>query len=274
MAKSNRLLPWFGSNSENAKYAGSLLDGCRMVFIPFGGGMSEVPHITAKQILVSDLHEHVVNLCRCLKDATTRQWITEQADAEPYHPVMLRHHQDWANRGPKGTSENPDSYAALSYFVAVWMGRGGKAGSGGELSGSLPVRLDAAGGGCNRRYRTAIEALDEWGRTFKRCEFVCMDAFDLLDKCKDADDSGIYVDAPWPDAGDVYKHKFDESQQCVLAHALTEFEKARVVVRFGDHPLIRELYPTTEWTWIERSSRDQANAVKPEVYLVRNGVSE
>jgi DNA adenine methylase len=278
MGKSNRLLPWFGSNSENAQYAGSLLDGCRWVGIPFAGGMSEVPWITAKQILVNDLHAHVVNLCCVISNEDQRKWLCETADAMPYHPDVLATAQvkaaEFESRIGIGERVKSCPEAALSYFVAVWMGRGGKAGSDGELSGSLPVRWNAAGGGSNQRYRTAIEALDEWGRTFKRCEFVCMDAFDFLDKCKDTEDGGIYVDSPWPDAGDGYKHKFTEVDQCKLAGLLAGFNHARVVVRFGDHPLIRELYAVSSWKWIERSSRDQANAVKPEVYLVKNAKGE
>lgn len=77
----------------------------------------------------------------------------------------------------------------------------------------------------------------------RRCEFVRMDAFEFLEKCKDTRETGIYVDAPWPDDGDRYKHKFSEGDQRRLAAKLARFERARVVIRFGDHPLIRELYP-------------------------------
>lgn len=70
--KSARLLPWFGSNTENAAEVGRLLEGCRFVAIPFAGGMSEVPFITAKQILANDLHKNVIGLCRVIANDEQR----------------------------------------------------------------------------------------------------------------------------------------------------------------------------------------------------------
>jgi hypothetical protein len=51
---------------------------------------------------------------------------------------------------------------------------------------------------------------------------------------------------------------------------LAEFTRARVVCRFYDHPLIRELYPTGQWTWHEFSGRKQSNAAAPEVLLTND----
>jgi site-specific DNA-adenine methylase len=273
--KSARLLPWFGSNTENAASAGAMLRGCRWVGIPFAGGMSEVPYIDCKQILANDLHRHVVNLCRVIADNRERRWLVEQADALPYHPDILAMYQrDAVNEPDYSISSAPDGYAALCYFVSVWMGRGGKAGTTGEFDGSLPIRWNANGGGSNRRYRTAIEALDAWGETFRRCEFVCMDAFEFLDKCRDSRETGIFVDAPWPDAGEEYRHQFSDGDQTRLAERLMKFTQARVVVRFGEHPLIRSLYPESSgWTWHPLTSRNQANDVKPEFLIVRNGAA-
>jgi DNA adenine methylase len=45
-----------------------------------------------------------------------------------------------------------------------------------------------------------------------------------------------------------------------------------VVVRFGDHPLIRELYPESHWTWVRQTSRAQSNDDVREVLLL-NGRS-
>lgn len=266
--KTARLLPWFGSNTENAPQVGRALAGCRFVAIPFAGGMAEVPWIEAKQILCNDLHRHLINLCRVIQHDQHRAWLIQQADAEPYHPdVLAQSQQLCTERAIRGQY---DPAAALWYFVCCWMGRGGKAGTDGELKGQLPIRWNANGGGSNQRYRTAIEALTQWGQTFRRCEFTCLDAFEFLDLCPNAPDTGIYVDAPWPDAGEIYLHRFTDHDQRRLAEALGRFQKARVVVRFGEHPLTRELYPEPAWTWNRLSSRDQANQVKPEFLITRN----
>ena len=79
MAKSQRFVQWFGSNSENAAEVGRLLEGCRFVGIPFAGGMSEVPFITAKQILANDLHRGVINLARVVRDDVARAALIQRA---------------------------------------------------------------------------------------------------------------------------------------------------------------------------------------------------
>lgn len=267
--KSERLVQWFGSATDVASEVGKLLAGCRMVYIPFCGGCSEIPWIDAKQILCNDLHRHLVNLCTVVANDELREKLKRDADALPYHPDVLANAQKIALRCL--CVSMPDYYAALSYFVAVWMGRGGKAGTSSEFNGGLPIRWNANGGGSNRRYRTAIEALDSWGATFRRCEFTCMDAFDFLAKCHDEPMHGVYVDAPWPDAGEEYAHKFTDDNQIHLASTLVQFGEARVVVRFGKHPLIRSLYTQASgWTWKPLASRNQANDVNTEFLITRN----
>lgn len=268
--KSKRLVQWFGSNTENAAAVGRLLDGCRFVGIPFAGGMCEVPFIDAKQLLVSDLHRLLINLCEVIADPIGKEWLKTQADAMPYHPDVLARAQRVCREFGPQDFQFPNREAAFWYFVAVWMGRGGTAGTSSEFDGALPVRWNANGGGSNRRYRTAIEALDAWGEAFRRCEFVCMDAMEFIDRFPDVDGNGLYIDAPWPDAGEEYLHRFSEAQQRGLADCLTRLTVARVVVRFGEHPLIRGLYPAAEWQWVSGESRDQANAVKREWLICRN----
>lgn len=267
MTTSRRLVQWFGANTENAAEAGRLLEGCRFVGIPFAGGMSEVPYITAKQILVNDLHRHIINLCRVIQQDCCRNWLIEQADSLPYHVDVLALYQGFARFHFDFSRPNLD--AALAYFVCIWMGRGGKAGTPDEFNGALPVRWNAGGGGSNRRYRTAVEALAEWGKAFRRCEFVCMDAFDFLDYFQDSEGHGLFIDAPWPGPAGEYTHKFSEGDHRQLSGTLWAFEKARIVIRFGEHPLIRELYPETEWRWIPLESRTQANDRKPEFLIVQ-----
>jgi site-specific DNA-adenine methylase len=267
--KQTRLIQNFGANTEHAEDVGRLLYGLSFVAIPFGGGMTEVPHIAAKQLLVNDGHSHVVNLCRVIQDDSMRAWLIAEADLRPFHPSALFESQC---RSAKGPAMIPDRGAALDYFICVWMGRGGDALTTGELTGALPVRWNANGGGSNKRYRTAIEGLESWGRAFRRCEFTSLDALEFVATfCvrSDRTDSGIYCDPPWPDAGEEYAVGFTDEQQRDLALRLSLIQNARVVVRFGEHPLIRALYPSDTWTWHEFESRDQANQRKPEFLITR-----
>lgn len=245
---------------------GKLFDGCEWVGIPFAGGMSEVPHIKARGLLVNDLHRDVINLAACVAQPQTREWLAATADIQPFHPDILAQAQKNC-RGEFSGGFDPER--ALSFFVSQWMGRSGQSGTDDEFNGNLAMRFTASGGGSNTRYRSAIESLEAWGQTLKRCEFSCLDWRVFLAKCQDRPKHGLYVDAPWPDDGDGYRHKFTEQDQRDLASGLRQFEYMRIVVRYGDHPLIRELYPEDEWTWKPLTSRTQGNNAKAEALIMR-----
>jgi hypothetical protein len=68
-----------------------------------------------------------------------------------------------------------------------------------------------------------------------------------------------------------YRHKFTHNDHHELAHILDRFKQTRVVVRFGDHELIRQLYPESRWTWNMLTSRTQANEGKSEALIILNG---
>jgi DNA adenine methylase len=158
--------------------------------------------------------------------------------------------------------------------VCAWLARNGTAGTGGEFRSGLSVRYDAGGGDSLTRFRSATEALAEWQQVFRCCTFVCQDVFDFLAKVKDRPDCGLYLDPPFPDAGDSYKHKFTPEHHRELANRLSSFKAARVVARFYRHPLIEELYPVARWRWLDLTGgKTQTNAKAPEVLLV-NDVSE
>jgi len=152
------------------------------------------------------------------------------------------------------------------------MNRSAKAGTDGEFSGGLPVRWNANGGDSNTRYRSAIESLEAFEIAFRRCNFVCLDVFEFLDGAKDTTGNGLYLDPPFPGPGDGYKHKFPEAQHRELAARLAAFRQTRVVCRFYDHPLIRELYPEGAWTWRRLKGRKQLNEEVSEVLII-NGPS-
>lgn len=268
--KMGRIVHWFGGNTRNSEAVGKALRGLSLVYVPFGGGMSEVPWIKTSRVLVNDLHRHVINLCRTVQNPQDRKWLIEQADAQPYHPDVLA----TAQRKAKLWRWEDGGYnreAALWYFISTWMYRGGCGGTKNELSGNLALRWTVSGGGNVRRYRTAVEALEAWGQAFKRCEFFCVDGFDFLQQ-NAADDkrNGIYVDAPWPEVGAKYLHTFSEDDHSRLADLLRLFVKTRVVVRYGAHPLIEKLY-RTGWRRVVLTTRNQGNNVTEEWLLIRNG---
>jgi site-specific DNA-adenine methylase len=147
------------------------------------------------------------------------------------------------------------------------MSRSATAGTDYEFRANLSVRWNNSGGDSAVRFRHATESLEAWGRVMRRCTFVCLDVFDFLDRVDDQPQHGLYLDPPFPGPGDRYKHSFGEGEHRGLATRLGKFRNCRVVCRFYDHPLVRELYPEGRWEWVRLTGRTQANASAPEVLL-------
>lgn len=107
------------------------------------------------------------------------------------------------------------------------------------------------------------------------CNFHVLDALLFIPNCPDTPETGIYVDPPFPGPGEKYKHKFGIPEHRELAKQLGKFQYARIVCRFYDHELIRELYPEQPrgpWHWRRIKGRKQTNDEAPEV-LILNGPS-
>lgn len=281
--KVTALVDRFGSNRMNAERPGHFFQGCTCVSIPFAGVMCEVAHMTANIINVNDLDRHVINLGRVVRDRGAE--LRDKLEVTEFHTDQLKESQEYCRiieQDPApdfdgaGTFHDgqtfvaPDSfYWAYHYFVCSWMTRGGKMGTKGEFDQGLSVRWKSTGGDSVVRFRSATEALKDWQQVMHRCTFHTLDAFTFIAECKKRDirQNGIFCDPPWPDDGANYTHRFTEKMHVDLAMRLAEFKETRVVVRFGDHSLIREIYPTSHWTWHEVTGRTQANDDKAEVLL-------
>lgn len=275
--KTTAIAPWFGSNRTLGANVGRLLAGCKWVGVPFAGGMGELAHIGARTLLVSDLHRHVINLARVVKHH--REWLTRELDATAFHPDALAEAQARCRAVEADEAFRPDGVAgevawAADYFVAAWMARNATAGTDGEFDAGMSVRWNAAGGDSAVRFRSAVASLADWQVVFRRCTFVRLDVFDFLAKVHDEAGHGVYLDPPFPGPGDKYKHKFDEAEQRRLAARLAAFGRCRVVCRYYDHSLVRELYPEPRWAWHHLAGgRKQSNAAAPEVLVVNKAAS-
>lgn len=280
--KITRLVPWFGANAANAGRPAQLLDGCGWVYIPFAGSMCEVPHFPAStQLLVSDVHDDLINLAQVVSERLSAGDLANRLDGMLFHPktledaLLVLKNARGKSRGLFGHEQGQCVYThtavAAAYFVVAWMGRSGVAGTRGEERVRLALRYDGGGGDPVTRYRSAVESIGAWSAALRRCSFSRADCFEVLARLakKPAESRiGIYCDPPWPDDGDSYLHVFTHEQQQRLARELAELPH-RVVMRFGDHPLIRELYPESRWAWEFVDGRDQHNAGKGEVFLVK-----
>lgn len=258
----SRALPWFGADTAVAAQYATLLADRRHITVPFCGGLSVVAYLveTAGEIICNDLHELAMNFYCVLTDHSARESLCDVLRVTPFHASLLADCQDWCKEWTGCKDQHPDIDAAFRYFATCWMGRSGKAGTDSEFNGSLAMRWDAGGGSSPLRFQTAVRSLQEvWGPICERCSFVCLDWSDVLAKVKDSAACGVYLDPPWVGAGDDYKHKFEPRDHFHLCSVLSEFKMSKVVLRYGDDPLIRRLYALPHWHTREITSRDQAN---------------
>jgi len=268
------LVPLFGSNRLLASAVGAALGGCSWVGVPFAGGLCELPYIEARTIVVNDLHCGVINLASCVADPVFCDELKERLAGLLFHQATFEMAQvGCATREVSGWDGSPDLDWAVDYFVAAWMARSGQAGTKGEFRAPFSVRWDAGGGDSAKRFRSAVAGLSAFGRMLANASFVCMDAFAFLAKCKDRRGCGIYCDPPFPDSGDVYKHRFSLDDHARLAAVLATHDDATIVCRSYDVPLVRELYPKSFWEWRRFRGRNATNDATPEVLLLRNAMT-
>jgi DNA adenine methylase len=263
--KITAIAPWYGSNRLLAHHIGPLLTGCRWLGIPFAGGMCELTSFPLSTfpstVLVSDLHAHVLNLAAVVAEDKLSGQLQDRLAKLPFHPTILEQAQGRClKREVKADalwfgaeSENlrkPDLSWAIDFFVCSWMGRNGTAGTKGEFTSPLSVRWNAGGGDSATRFRHAAESLGEFNRILRRCTFVRLDVFAFLNRCYDDAECGLYLDPPFIGVGDCYKFTFPDVDHGRLGSALHGFRKLRIVLRYYDHPLIRQLYPEADWKWL------------------------
>lgn len=276
------LAPWFGCNRAKAGRVGALLGDLAWCGVPFCGGCPELPDIRTQAGVAADLHRHIITLATVIRDPDLCSRLRAKLDVLLFHDDVLaaaqyrlRHSEPSVEPlmfgDPPGFAYDDPVQHAADYFVAAWAGRGGHAGKKTELTQGLAARFTSSGGDSCKRFRSAIDSLPAWSAALRRWTFQCRDAFDLLSDCVDDPSHGLYVDPPWPDAGDEYRHAFTPRQHRTLRDVLRSFVRCRIVVRYGDHPLIRDLYPRCDgWTWHETATRNQRNAEFAEALITRN----
>lgn len=264
--KTKSALSYFGSDSEVAPRLAAMLDDCKHVTIPFCGGMSILPHLKARAVVANDLHDLAINFYCVLADrcgAGSRDELIRRCQATLSHPAELEHAQSLLTNGLLEASFIERAWA---FWALCWISRKGKGGT--KNQGGMPsVRRTATGGTNASRVRAAADDLAAWAKHFERCEFESVDFRKLIPKIADDPSCGIYCDPPWVDAGENYLRSFTEKDHRELYAMLTRFAHARIVLRYGDSPLIRELYE--HWNITEATSRDQCNAVKGEIWITR-----
>lgn len=265
--KVKAIAPWFGSNRSLAQRFAAELEGCKWVGVPFAGGMSELPYIKARTILVNDLHRHVINLARVISHDDLRGQLVRFISRKCFHPDELKLSQEYCSSTiPRG---DLDLETAQHYFVCCWMGRSHIAGNKYEFTGKPSIRWNCNGGDSATRYRNVIKSIAAWSRVMKKCTFQTLDCEEFIESCHDKEGHGLFIDPPFPVVGNRYKHSMTLDEHSSFAKCVTQFSKTRVVCRFYDTPFIREIYPEHHWNILSlKGGKTQSNKDAPEILII------
>lgn len=269
--KTKSALSYFGSDSEVAGDLAAMLSQCNHVTIPFVGGAAILPHLNARAIVCNDMNGLAINFYKVASGLEGDQIeLFERCEKTLSHPNELEDAQHVIDDTtfPYGADE---TQLAWAYWALCWIGRKGKGGTK-HLGGMPSVRRTANGGTNASRIRAAADDLREWAKHFEKCEWESIDFRKLLPKVADNNGCGVYCDPPWVGAGRDYLHTFKDEDHAALACHLMRFANATVVVRYGDHPTIRQLYSNENWTIIDAASRTQTNEVKGEIWITNKAV--
>lgn len=264
--KTKAPLPYYGSDASVAVQLAGFLREQKHVTIPFAGGMSILPHLTARGIIANDLNGDAIHFYQVLSGThgeKAKRELLGFCSQTLSHPSVLS--QATALLEPETKGVTP-AMRAWAYWAVCWIGRKGKAGTR-STGGTVSVRWTAIGGNNASRLQAAIGDLTEWAEHFKRCEWLCQDFRNVLSNVKDRVDCGVYVDPPWFGAGDLYRHSFEKKDHRELESMLRRFKNARVLVRYGESDEVRKLYSPKRWNVVRATSRTQSNVFIGELWI-------
>lgn len=267
--KIKAIAPWFGGKRTLAPRIVEELGPHTQYFEPFCGSAAVLfAKKLCRQETVNDLHGDLTNLAMMIQDQKTahRLWgrctrslFSDGLLAEAEHLLLKVLIDDILT--PREREER-----AYWYFVACWMPRNGTAGTM-ATNYQLAVRWTKNGGSPTVRWRSAVDSIPAWHERLRNVVILNRDAFKILPKFEDSDETAIYVDPPYPletrsTASKVsgghdgrYKHDFTSDPEGLFAggddhtrfaEILNGFEHARIVLSAYDCPRIRDLYPG--WT--------------------------
>lgn len=268
-------LSYFGSDAAVAKRLATEFQTCKHVTIPFCGGMSILPHLRARTVVANDANHLAIHFYKVVSGCygyDEQQSLVERCMQTLSHPGELQLARqvldDWNSH-----MKHLPALLAWSYWVLCWVGRKGAGGTSKLRQTQISVRWEGSGGNNASRLASVAGDLLEWAEHFRRCEWTCLDFREVLRKAQDKPGNGIYCDPPWVGAGKLYEHSFRKQDHLDLHELLSRFRHATVIVRYGDHPRIRELY-ADDYIVASTAARDQRNQLKGEIWMKKRRRNE
>jgi DNA adenine methylase len=260
------LAPWFGGKRTLASAIVRELGDHAQYVEPFCGSMAVLfAKRPSRQETVNDLHGQIINLARVIQGPEAGELYSRLSR------VIVGDHliEDLKQLRQPGAPDLPALDRAYWYFLEVWTGRNGIAGTcdhrGKGLS--LAVRWTANGGSPTVRFNGAVDSIPAWHERLRNVVILRRDAFEIIPKIEDSPKTAIYIDPPYlaetrtgydgSGGKSRYEHEFDHAaglfgdDHTRLRDLLAAFIKARIVVSYYDHPRLRELY--AGWTFVDHA---------------------
>lgn len=265
------LAPWFGSKRTLAPRIVEALGPHKAYWEPFCGSMAVLlAKEPCRMETVNDLNGDLINLSRTIQDATLGPQLYRRLRR------VLMHESEQEEAKAKCREKITDPVErAYWYFINSWMVRNGYGGTKDRGPGRVCVRFTNNGGHAATRWAGAVASIPQWRERLRKVTILQRDAFELIPRIEDVEETAIYCDPPYVVKGAKYLHDFESADHARLAETLQSFRRARVVVSYYDHPDLNRLYPG--WSRLDCTmAKAVANASKttkgaataPEILLI------
>lgn len=271
--KVKAIAPWFGGKRTLGSDIVAELGNHTQYFEPFCGSMAVLfAKDPSQKETVNDLHGDLINLARVIQNESLAERLYDRLQRTLFSEGLLddaRLHMDTPS------SDDPVD-SAYWYFLASWMGRNGTAGTE-RIDYQIAVRWTKGGGSPTVRFRNAVDSIPAWHERLRNVVILRRNAFDILDRFEDVVGTAIYADPPYHAAtrgdavkdgrGGRYLHEFKHGGEGMfeasddhtkLRDILCAYKRARVVISYYDHPIIREMY--AGWTFVEKTMQKNLHA--------------
>lgn len=271
----NAIAPWYGGKRAMAAEIVAELGEHNSYWELFAGSCAVLfGKERSRNETVNDLHGDLVILARVI--ASDQWW--ELADRIERTPFCEELFSEASTRLREGAEDEVDR--AYNFLVSSWMGVNGITGTD-RPCGSFAARFTSNGGCPATRWRSVGESLPEWHERLCGVMILRRDAFGLLERIEDKSGTVIYLDPPYIEKSDKYKHDFGDEGHQRLAELAKRFKKTRVVISYYRHPSLTDLYPDWTTVCLERTKTMSSaggkqvsggGVIAPEVLLI-NGDS-
>lgn len=261
------IAPWAGGKRRLAKRIVELLGDHTHYAEVFVGGCSILPAKPRCEIeVVNDANADLVNVLRCVQDKSDDVSLLltiVDFSREGFESAlaMLKSHT---------TGYHTPMHKAAMQLAVWWMGANGFAGT--TKDGWFAQRHTETGGDPAVRWANFKASLPALSERLRNVEVTNAGYCKFLDMIDDKSGTAIYCDPPYLEKSLTYTHDFDGFDHAILAARLNEYQKARVVVSYYDHPALVGLYPSNRWrrvyVGVSKSSASASGKAKRAVELI------